>query len=614
MLKKLLVLLLTTVLVMSMVACAKTEGEPEGSTTTTFAQTTTANQVTTTKAETTTTQAKQEETTAKIQENPFAEKMEISWLVGTYSSHLYEEGRWDEVELEEKFNVDLQMWNIMVDSKNMEQVQMMLAAGDVPDYGFYYTSGLYLYEQGLGRTINLNMMKEHYPSYYKKLMDDPVGLQFNKVADQEGEYYGFTSFTCMATHTGHVPMWRLDFLENLGYEMENLVPMVSTANPEFSETVYFSNTQFTVEDVQELFRAFTEDDPDGNGIDDTYGSAFSNTWYDVYNSYGMFGFDKDANHFYEDSVTGDYVPYYAYTPYKESLEFTMDMLDQGYMKRVPGQESYVNELFAIWKTGKTGFMNALSGSSILGYNEQSINRPPLSILQTEPEATFVITPVPGEGKFRPYWTFNWNASYTYPVGINVSDQKLVRLMQLLEYAYFGEDWLKYKLGIEGVHYKWAGEPLQSSVILTDPATIPVRYAGKGTNIFGQFGNINFVSDNKVYFSYDAFTNHMIDYYNDYFQGGYYNDDLWIRPDKYYSEFTMTPELFKEFKALRDETNAQINTVHSDFAKKVFDGQIANMNTEWEQYIEQIYAAGLEKWVKIWNDPKIPTYKDFGKTP
>ena len=73
-----------------------------------------------------------------------------------------------------KFNVDLKMWNIMVDSSNMEQVQMMLAAGDVPDYGFYYTSGQYLYEQGLGRTIPLNMMKEYYPSLLQKLMEDPV--------------------------------------------------------------------------------------------------------------------------------------------------------------------------------------------------------------------------------------------------------------------------------------------------------------------------------------------------------------------------------------------------------------------------------------------------------
>jgi putative aldouronate transport system substrate-binding protein len=612
MLKRVSVLVMVIVLILGMAACAKTEGDVQGTETTTSVQQTT----TTTKAITTTVQTKKEETTTavKVDENPFAEKMEITWLVGTYSSHLYEEGRWDELELEEKFNVDLKMWNIMVDSSNMEQVQMMLAAGDVPDYGFYYTSGQYLYEQGLGRTIPLNMMKEYYPSYYKKLMEDPVGLQFNKVPDKEGEYYGFTAFTCLTTHTYHIPMWRLDWLENIGYEMENLVPMVSTAFPEYSETVYYSTTQFTVDDVKEIYRAFTEDDPDGNGIDDTYGTAFTNTWYDVYSTYGMFGFDKDANHFYKDPVTGDYVIYYAYTPYKDSLDYLMEMLNKGYMRWVPGIDDYYSELIAIWKTGKTGFMNALLGSSILGYNQQAVNRPPLSILETEPTATFVVTPVPGSGKFRPYWTFDWNSSTTYPVGINVSDAKLIRLMQLLEYAYFGEDWLRYKLGIEGVHYVWDSEPFKSSIILTDPEKIPPKYAGKGTNIFGQFGNVNFISDNKMYFNYDAFTNQIIDYYDEYFPGGYHSDNLWIRPDKYYSEFTMTPELYKEFRELRDETLPQINTVHNDFVNKVFNGQIANIHTEWEQYIEQIYAAGLEEWVKIWNDPAIPTYENFGKLP
>ena len=165
MLKRVSVLVMVIVLILGMAACAKTEGDVQGTETTTSVQQTT----TTTKAITTTVQTKKEETTTavKVDENPFAEKMEITWLVGTYSSHLYEEGRWDELELEEKFNVDLKMWNIMVDSSNMEQVQMMLAAGDVPDYGFYYTSGQYLYEQGLGRTIPLNMMKEYYQSYYK---------------------------------------------------------------------------------------------------------------------------------------------------------------------------------------------------------------------------------------------------------------------------------------------------------------------------------------------------------------------------------------------------------------------------------------------------------------
>ncbi len=607
MIKKAIAIVLTFAFLFSFVACAsQTEQEPgntDVTTTTAAAQTTKA--TTTAKAETTT-----KATETQIV-NPFAEKMEINWLTGIYSSHLYEEGRWDELELEEKFNVDLKLWNVQIDSNNMDQVKMMLAAGDVPDYGFYYTTGRYLYEQGLGRTVPLNLIKQYYPSYYKRLMEDPIGLQHNRVEDKEDEFYGLTSFTCMATHTGHVPIWRLDWLEDLGFRLDNLTPMDSIANDEWDNKLFYSSTRFSIDDVKEILRAFTEDDPDGNGVDDTYGSGFSNTWYDGYISYCMFGYDINGDHFYKDPVTGDYVPFYAYTPYKEVHKYLLEMLDKGYMRWVPGEVSYDKELKAIWATGKTGYMNALSGPRVLGYNADVNEWPPASILAADPQATFVVTPVAGEnGKYRPYWTFNWSESYTYPIGINCSDEKLARIFQIIEYSYFGDDWLRYKWGIEGVHYKWAGEPFNSPIIMSDATKIPAKYAGKGTTAFGHFGNLNFVSDNKVYFSFDAFTIQFIDFWNKYNDEGYYSDKLWIRPDKFYSSFTMTPELFEEFKTLRNDTQTQINTVRNDFTKKIWAGQVANIDSEWEQYIEQIYAAGLDRWVEIWNSDEVKTYQYF----
>lgn len=120
---KKLSIVLAFVMLVSFVACSSQSEAPAQTTTgaiTTKAQT---SAVTTTAAATTTTT--KADATTEVQ-NPFAEKMTINWLVGTYSSHLYEEGRWDELELEEKFNVDIKMWNILVDSNNMEQVQMML--------------------------------------------------------------------------------------------------------------------------------------------------------------------------------------------------------------------------------------------------------------------------------------------------------------------------------------------------------------------------------------------------------------------------------------------------------------------------------------------------------
>jgi hypothetical protein len=119
--KKVFVAILIVTLLVSFAACQKQETAPDGTSVTTTAATTTKGVTTAKQAETTTTTAP-----AKTEiENPFAEKMVITWLTGIYTSHLYEEGRWDELELEEMFNVDIKLWNIMIDSNNMEQVQMM---------------------------------------------------------------------------------------------------------------------------------------------------------------------------------------------------------------------------------------------------------------------------------------------------------------------------------------------------------------------------------------------------------------------------------------------------------------------------------------------------------
>lgn len=603
-------ILVSLILLFSLVACSSGREVNESVTTGSVAQSQTT-KADTTKAVTTTAVTTQPETTTKI-ENPFAEKMTINWLVGTYSSHLYEDGRWDEVELEEKFNVDIKMWNILVSSSEMQQVQMMLAAGDVPDYGFYYTTGKYMFDNGLGRTVPLKMIQQFYPSYYKLIQEDPLGLSFNLVEGTEDEYYGLAMYTPLSRHTGWVPIWRLDWLENLGYELDNLVVMESALNPErWNDRLYFSTTKFTISEVEEILRAFTEDDPDGNGADDTYGSPFANSAYDRYISYNMFGFDQDGAHFYKDPLTNDYVPYFAYTPYKDNLSFLMRMLDKGYMKWVPGEIAYNLELRAIWNTGRTGFIDTLGPPRVLGlgYNDGD-QWPPAAILNgVEPDATFVVTPVAGEnGNYRPHQPFNWS-TMMYLVG-DVPDEKLARIFQMVEYAYFGENWMRYKWGIEGVHYTWHSEPLDSPIIFTDATKIPPKYAGKGTTMFGQFGNLNFMSDLNAYFNYDAFYTQFIKYWEVYSPDGWFGDSLWIQPDKLYSQYTMPSEIYEEFKLLREETIAQINSVINDFTGRIWGGQIANIDTEWEQYIEQLYNAGLDDWVKIWNNDEIKTFKYY----
>ena len=71
--------------------------------------------------------------------------------------------------------------------------------------------------------------------------------------------------------------------------------------------------------------------------------------------------------------------------------------------------------------------------------------------------------------------------------------------------------------------------------------------------------------------------------------------------------TMPADKYEEFRDLRDQTNSQIAAVHNDFLKRVWSGQIVNIDSEWEQYIDQIYAAGLSDWAEFWSSDEIKTF-------
>ena len=76
--RKHICLLLVVFCFIAMISCSKSEKPPKG------------------------------DTTTAPEENPFEEFFEITWL--TQNGPNYKDGRWDELELEEMFNVDLQVW------------------------------------------------------------------------------------------------------------------------------------------------------------------------------------------------------------------------------------------------------------------------------------------------------------------------------------------------------------------------------------------------------------------------------------------------------------------------------------------------------------------------
>jgi hypothetical protein len=52
----------------------------------------------------------------------------------------------------------------------------------------------------------------------------------------------------------------------------------------------------------------------------------------------------------------------------------------------------------------------------------------------------------------------------------------------------------------------------------------------------------------------------------------------------------------------------LNPIIADFKNRALKGQIANFDTEWSQYIDQLYANGLQRLVDdFFNNPEFEKY-------
>lgn len=592
--KKVLCLLVVFVMIISMAACAKSEKEPKDTGSAT--------------------------TTAATEVNPFEEFMEITWLCMENAN--YEEGGWAELEIEEKFNVDIKIWPM--DSNNTEQMAALVAAGDIADYNEMRggpRSPVDMYLEGLTRSIPLQAIKDHLPGMYRLLEMMPIGFKYNLVPGTTDEYLGLTHVGFgSAQYFYETVCINLDWLEAIGYTVDNLKPVkIATEGYEhLSENIFVGEGNFTFEEYNDILRKFTEDDPDGNGEDDTYGMMYfgENAWTNQTQE-GLFGFVHEANYLYKDPVTGNIVPKYAYTPYRDYLAWLSEMLGKGYIRRTPGQESWVNEYSAISATNKVGVMQAHRDGYLQLTSDLYRNYPPQNILLgVDPDARFVLGPMfkGPEGIMVDCTysidTFGTGLSRVDMIGNQVSDEKLARILAIFQYTIYTSEELfnRYHIGIEGIHWKWAGEPYKSAKITTPQANLDPEYRGHLRTFTGwlmQWPTAQMEIDNALNDGYWSVPAYMYAY------------DLHEKyacvPEKYISEIYMGTDLYKKYVELNAEINPQITPIVNDFKSRALKGEIANFNTEWSQYIDQLYSAGLQKLIdEIFNNPEYEKFNPGDK--
>lgn len=163
---------------------------------------------------------------------------------------------------EQKFNVKFDFWYI--DSSNWDDVLgVRLSSGDLPDVMRVRNSvNIPSYvKQGIITEFTDDMLAK-IPSYMEMVNKyDPEGVGFT-----DGYYNGKLYMLKTISVNGSYPTvltWRTDWLSNVGIDS---IPS-------------------TIEEFETAMYAFTHDDPDGNGVNDTFGMS-NTTMNAVFGAYG----------------------------------------------------------------------------------------------------------------------------------------------------------------------------------------------------------------------------------------------------------------------------------------------------------------------------------------
>ena len=155
--------------------------------------------------------------------------------------------------VEERYNVKFDFW--FVDNQKWDDtLNVRFAAGEMPDVFRLKTKGnLNKYvQQGVVGELPIEMIEEKAPNYMKMVEEyDTENLMWMPTRIN-GKNYGFTFPAIRNTYPTSL-VWRLDWLKAVGIDKV----------PE------------TLEEFETAMYKFAKEDPDGNGVDDTYG--LSNT-------------------------------------------------------------------------------------------------------------------------------------------------------------------------------------------------------------------------------------------------------------------------------------------------------------------------------------------------
>lgn len=167
------------------------------------------------------------------------------WAQGSHSDDSLIERK-----LEERFT-DIDFQFIPYERSSFpEQFKTRAAGGDIADFFLSPYDNYGMISQGVAAAFDLSMIQENMPNYYQAMIEfnEAYNCQVFAQTYYEGKYYG-------------LPL----------VEVLSITPFVNAYRSDWMEKVGVTQAPTTIDELEELLVKFTNEDPDGNGQNDTYG-------------------------------------------------------------------------------------------------------------------------------------------------------------------------------------------------------------------------------------------------------------------------------------------------------------------------------------------------------
>lgn len=467
------------------------------------------------------------------------EFLELDWIVFGGSDPPVAENTAVQQAIEERFNVKINP--SMVNSGDNDQFTLFFASGETADHIVVYSGTQYemLVEQQLVREIDLDMILGNMPVWMEKIytLAGSKELVDQQMPWKDGKYYGIPYLHAAIMESG-LMLIREDWLDNVGLEIPT-----------------------TLDELYEVLYAFTYDDPDQNGQDDTYGINGNGRYHFnyVYGAYGIMPATYDE----EDGVV-------SYTGTSEAYKEVLKLLSDWYKEGLIDPETFTDDRTKQrekWAAGKFGVLpdNAFWADSARG-NVGVVGM----VTEQNPDARVVgFAAVAG-----PDGLAGSQLDYTNSMGQGVivfgadtSDEKVERIMLIKET--FASDYEFYKscqYGIEGKNYElYDGGRIR---VLDNSDVKDVGY-GQIYSIqpqsFEEYTNASTAEDEE--FHHISLTQPYI----------FVNRSFYIA-----EENVAATEMGADVRSIFDEYNAQAIM------------GLVDIDATWDNYVDRLNAAGLSK--------------------